>query len=169
MMITQSLRRLLLSIVIIAMVGYASNYFVRNTTISSISIFDTISLFTYFGVLIGFALTVYTFGLTMIPGIKQKIEENNKINEEQKKELYNTLVRGFGQIKEDIWLIFFSIVVIIFFSVAKEVPNTFGWRVEYLMLPETVNLTLFITSTIAMWDIIQSLFNLSEINFVLNK
>jgi hypothetical protein len=64
-------------------------------------------------------------------------------------------------------LLFYNYVIS--FSIASQIPNPFGWDVEYLMLPETVNITLFITTTIAMWDIMKTLFNLSEINLELNK
>ncbi|MFT5212501.1 MAG: hypothetical protein ACI9WV_000208 [Patiriisocius sp.] len=43
------------------------------------------------------------------------------------------------------------------------------WEVEKLMLQETINITLFITTTIAMFGIMRTLFNLSEINFKLIK
>jgi hypothetical protein len=60
-------------------------------------------------------------------------------------------------------------LIVIGFAIAREIVNPFGWEVEYLKLPETVNLTLFITTTIAMWDIMQTLFNLASINMELNK
>ena len=58
---------------------------------------------------------------------------------------------------------------ILSFAIAKEIPNPFNWQVEKYKLPDTANLTLFATTTIAMWDIMQTLFNLSEINLELNK
>lgn len=92
-----------------------------------------------------------------------------KFTEEQKSAMYDNLISGFGQIKGDIWVIFYSLLVVIFFAIAKDMTNPFGWNVEDWKLPETINLTLFITTTIAMWDIIQSLFNISEIKLELNK
>jgi hypothetical protein len=156
-----------LSLVII--IGFISNILVRKTGVSNFSIFDTVGLFTYFGVLIGFALTIYTFGLSMISDIKLKIENLDKLTSVQKDVMYNKLVSGFKEIKEDIWLIFYSIIVIIFFAIAKEITNPFGWNVEELRIPETANFTLFITTTVAMFDIMRTLFNLSEINLELNK
>lgn len=161
--------RILLFIFVIGMIGATSNILVVNTNVCTFSIFETSNLFTYFGVLIGFALTIYTFGLSMVNDIKQKIDSHKKLNEGQKRKSYDSLVSSFGQIKQDIWLIFYSILIVICFSVAKEVINPFEWNVEKYKLPETINLTLFVTTTIAMWDIMQTLFNLSEINFELNK
>ncbi len=161
--------RILLFILVIGIIGVISNVLVVNTNVCTFSIFETSNLFTYFGVLIGFALTIYTFGLSMVNDIKQKIDNHKKLNEIQKRQSYDSLVSGFSQIKQDIWSIFYSILIVICFAVAKEVTNPFGWNVEKLKLPETINLTLFVTTTIAMWDIMETLFNLSEINFELNK
>ncbi len=162
-------KRILLLLLIVSAIGVVSNYLVRTTPVSSFAIFDTANLFTYFGVLIGFALTIYTFGLSMVSDIKSKINIHKKLTEEQKKKMFVSLVSGFGEIKGDIWLIFYSILIVIGFAIAKEIPNPFGWQVENFNLPETANLTLFVTTTIAMWDIMQTLFNLSEINLELNK
>lgn len=161
--------RFILVIIVVLLIGFASNYLVKIIPISSFKIFDTVNLFTYFGVLIGFALTIFTFGLSMVSDIKSKIDNHNKISDNQKKQLYSKLVSGFGEIKEDIWIIFVSIIIVIGFEIANQIPNPFGWRVEEYNLPQTVNLTLFITTTIAMFDIMQTLFNLSEINLHLNK
>ena len=147
----------------------ASNLLARNTNVCNFSLFETTNLFTYFGVLIGFALTIYTFGISMVDSIKQKVDNHTVLNNQQKTEIYERLVNGFGQIKGDIWFIFYSIILVIIFSVLKEIVNPFGWNVENLKIPETANLTLFVTSTIAMCDIMQTLFNLSEINFELNR
>lgn len=146
-----------------------SNYLVRNTSVASFSVFNTTNLFTYFGVLIGFALTIYTFGLSMVSDIKSKIDKNQKFDEENKAFIYNRLENGFKQIKEDIWLIYYSILLIIIFAIAKEIPTPFNLEVESWKIPETINLGLFITTTISMWDIMKTLFNLSEINFELNR
>jgi hypothetical protein len=168
-MMTKKVKRQIFSFLIIALIGIISNILVRNTDVSTFSIFDTANLFSYFGVLIGFALTIYTFGLSMVSDIKEKIDKNERLELIQKGKIYQSLVEGFSQIKNDIWLIFYSILIVISFSIAKEVPNPFGFNVEVFKMPETVNLTLFITTTIAMWDIMQTLFNLSEINLELNK
>ena len=107
----------------------------------------------------------------MVSDIKSKIDSHQKLTEEQNflKKMYLSLVSGFSEIKGDIWLIFYSILIVIGFAIAKEIPNPFGWKVERFNFPGTANLTLFVTTTIAMWDIMQTLFNLSEINLELNK
>jgi hypothetical protein len=166
---SKATKRRLIEALIIIIIGVISNIIIRMTTIASFSMFDTTNLFTYFGVLIGFSLTVYTFGLSMVSDIKSKIDANKKLSDDKIKKISDSLISGFVQIKEDIWLIFYSIITIVVFAVAKQITNPFGWDVVKWMLPETINLTLFITTTIAMWDIMKTLFNLGEINLELNK
>jgi hypothetical protein len=162
-------KRILLSAGLILLIGFISNWLVLNTKILTYSIFDTASLFTYFGVLIGFALTIYTFGLSMVNDIKSRIEKLEKLTEKQKDELYSKLVRGFSEIKQDIWLIFYSLIIMIAVSITKGIQNPFDWNISEYKLPETINITLFITTTIAMYDIMKTLFNLAEINLELIK
>lgn len=166
---TKRFNRLFLVALLVAIILGGSNMLVRFTAVSVFSVFDPASLFTYFGVLIGFALTIYTFGLSMVSDIRTRIKAIEKWTETTKQEMDERLVSGFKEIKEDIWLIFYSIVAVIYFAIVKGIPNPFGWDVVYLKIPETVNVALFVTTTIAMWDIMRTLFNLSEINLELNR
>ncbi|WP_442846801.1 hypothetical protein [Leeuwenhoekiella sp. H156] len=161
--------RYFLSILIILIIGLLSNYTVINTDVSDFPIFSLISLFTYFGVLIGFSITIYTFGLSMCNDIKKNIQEIESLSQSTKEILFKKLIRGFKEIKQDIWLIFFAIIMIVIVAILSEIENPFGWEIEKFRLPETVNLSLFIISTIAMFDIMKTLFNLSEINLELLK
>ncbi len=76
---------------------------------------------------------------------------------------------GFTEIKQDIWLIFYAIILVIIFAIANEIVNPFGWEVEQYKIPETAFLSLFVLSTFAIFDIMRTLFNLSEINLELIK
>lgn len=82
---TKKNKRILFLLLIVSTIGVVSNYLVRTTPVSSFAIFDTGNLFTYFGVLIGFALTIYMFGLSMVSDIKSKIDNHKKLTEEQKR------------------------------------------------------------------------------------
>jgi len=163
----KKINRKLLALLLIIVISLISNWIVRNSSISTFSMFNFVNLFTYFGVLIGFSLTIYTFGLSMVTDIKNNIEKLDKLSKDDKENILERLLSGFSEIKEDIWLIFYSIIGVIFFGVAKEIVNPFGWEVEKYMIPETINITLFMTTTIAMFDIMKTLFNLSEINLEL--
>ena len=162
-------KRFSLPIIIVILTIIISNYLVQFTDVELLTVFDTISLFSYFGVLIGFALTVYTFGLSMIGDIKSNIAKIDNLTKEDKKEMYQNLRNGFAQIKQNIWLIFAGIILVIFMSIIKNIENPFGWNVEGYQIPETLNLTMFLLSTIGMYDIMKTMFNLSEINMELIK
>lgn len=162
-------KRILIAILIIIIIGILAHLIAVKTHVAELPIFNSLSLFTYFGVLIGFALTIYTFGLSMVVDIKKNISLMSEISVEKKEILYQKLVNGFKEIKQDIWLIFYAIILVIIFAVAKEIINPFGWNVEHYKIPETAFLSLFVLSTFAIFDIMKTLFNLSEINLELIK
>lgn len=162
-------KRLIYVISIITIAFIISNLLVRNTSILNFKMLDSSNLFTYFGVLIGFALTIYTFGLAMISDIKKDLLQLKGFTKDEKSDMLIRLVNGFNEVKEDIWIIFISLILIIFFAIAKEIPNPFSFKVEKYLIPESSNLTLFTMTTYAMFDILRTLFNLSEIKLELLK
>jgi hypothetical protein len=105
----------------------------------------------------------------MVSDIKNNIEKLKDKSDNEKDDMISNLISGFTEIKQDIWLIFLAIIGVIFFGIAKEITNPFGWNVEQYKIPETANISLFIITTIAMFDIMRTLFNLSEINLELIK
>lgn len=136
--------------------------------IGKIELFQITSLFTYFGVIIGFAITIYTFSLSMVSEIREKIQNSTIISLEKKGELKRELIEGFNEVKEDIWLVFYSIVLLI---INKGLSLFYVSCFDFLekqSLVETFNFSLFVLVTIAMWDIMNTMFNLSEINLHLN-
>lgn len=157
----------LLFIVIFAIIVFISNLIVNHIDIEELMIFNSTGLLTYFGLLIGFSLTIYTFGMSMIVDIKSNIQKMDKLSNSEKNEMYDELIDGFAQIKENIWIMFFALIIVVFVSFAKNMINPFGWHVEDYLIPETMYLALFILSTLAMMDIMKTLFNLSEINLLL--
>lgn len=146
-----------------------SYWLVQNTEIEKYAIFDTPAVFTYFGVLLGFSITVYTFGLSMTENIKKGILKLKNISKDEKVILFQKMINGFKEIEDDIWAIFWCIIIVIIASIAKNIINPFGWNVESIQIPEICNLTLFIFSTYCMYDIMKSLFNLSQVNLILLK
>lgn len=162
-------KRIIFATVFVLISFAISNYLVRQTSILNFKLIEPTNLFTYFGVLIGFALTVYTFGLAMISDIKKDLMDLDDFTEAQKENMLSRLSNGFKEIKDDIWIIFSSLILIIYFAIVIEIPNPFGWNVVSYMIPQSSNLTLFIVTTYAMYDIMRTLFNLSEIKLELLK
>jgi hypothetical protein len=161
--------RILIPIIITVIVTIISNVIIKYSDIELLSIFKPVALFTYFGVLIGFSLTIYTFGLSMISDIKNNISTLKNKTKEEKQLMFNGLRSGFSQIKQNIWLIFWAILIVILMAVLRNIINPFGWNIEEYQIPDTINLSLFFLSTISMYDIMKTLFNLSEINMELIK
>lgn len=164
-----NLKRSAIPILIAVIITAISYWLVHNTKIELLEVLNAVSMFTYFGVLIGFALTIYTFGLSMIGDIKSNISKIDNLTKEEKKEIFTGLRNGFAQIKQNIWLIFAGIILVIVLSVVKDIKNPFGWQVEVYQIPETLSLSIFFLSTLAMFDIMRTMFNLSEINMELIK
>jgi len=159
--------RILINIVIIIIIFCISNWIILKTDVKKVALLEPVNLFTYLGVLTGFSITIYTFGLTMIENINTNIDKLPKLSEDKKKEYKNSLINGFKEIREDIWCIFTSIIIVILFSILKSIKNPFEWDVEKFKIPETINLAIFIYSSLCIYDILKTLFNLSEINFIL--
>jgi len=162
-------KRAVIAIILIIAVIVVANFLVRETGIIDFKLFNSVTLFSYFGVLIGFALTIYTFGLSMVSDIKKELKENKEFSEKKVEDMLCKLSNGFDEIKEDIWIIFWSLILILFFAVVKEINNPFGWHVEHFKIPQTANLTLFVVTTFSMYDIMKTLFNLAGIKLELIK
>ncbi len=154
---------------IIAVIFLISHLLLRIVNISESSIFNSNNLFTYFGVLLGFAITVYTFGTSMVSDIIAKTFNSTSLSDANKYKTQEKLFSAFEEMKENIWIIFTSLTLVIVFALLKEIRNPIVPEVECYKIPETFNLALFITSTYSMWDLVKTLFNIAEINFLLNK
>ena len=76
--------RIIIPIIIAVAVTIVSSFIIKNSDIELLSIFKPVSLFTYFGVLIGFSLTIYTFSLSMVSDIKNNISTLKDKTEDEK-------------------------------------------------------------------------------------
>ena len=150
-------------IIVVLLVLLLSFAIIQTVDISKVTLFDSMNLFTYFGVLIGFAITVYTFGLSLLDQIKLNINQHKKFEDAKKLELKSKLNNSFVQLKENIWLIFVSIILIAIFSILKLIPNNYIDNVEKYKIPETINMSLFMLTTFAVYDIIKTIFGLTSI------
>ena len=157
------------TIIILITLIVISFFIVRLTDFSKLELFSPLSLFTYFGVLMGFSLTIYPFGLSMVVDIKSNINSLKELSTAEKDNLYDKLVSGFKEIKQDVWLIFMLIIFVVSFAILREIENPFGWDLIDYQIPETFFLSTFLISTLAIFDIMKTLFNLSEINLELLK
>lgn len=169
MMRSEKIYRGVVSILAFIFISYFSYLLVLNTNISNSKILDSSSLFAYFGVLIGFSLTIYTFGVSIAIDVKEKIDCNKNISKEKGKKIFHKLINCFDEIKSDIWIIFFSTIIVIFFQIAEEIFTPIFPNLKLKRIPEIANLTLFIVTTFLMHDIMKSMFLVSKIRLELIK
>ena len=162
-------KRLIIIFKIIIAIGLLalSNFLVRKTLIVNSPLFNIVSLCTIFAILIGFSLTIYTFGLSLITDIKDGLNQIKSLEDKKRDKLLAKLVDSFSEIKEDIWVIFISLVLVILFGVIKEFPNPFNFDIGSCKIPETAFMFLLIVAFYSMYDIMKALFHLSEIKLTL--
>jgi len=151
----------------------ASFYSVNNYDISNIKIVDNEFILTYLGIFLGFAITIYTFGVSMLDSIRSNIDLKDDITTVQKARFFKKLLKGFKELKQDIWLMFICFLIVIIFSIGKqiealsflkeiEITDTFSFKID-----KGINLSIFILSLWATYDLMKALFNVSEIQFEL--
>lgn len=142
-----------------------SGILVHLTGITQESFFDINNQITYLGILIGFALTLYTFGLSVLKDIYEIIEAINFKKIENKQSIFQELKNTFNEMKSDIIVIFSCIVSLFVNSILKTTSNPIGLNVEFLRIPEIISISVFILSTLSLLDIMKALFNLSNLIF----
>jgi hypothetical protein len=93
------------------------------------SLFDFENIVSYIGVLIGFAITIYTFGVSMIETIKRLIFRNRKLTPETKKASFEGIIKAFDSFKEDVLAIALSLAIA--FSAA--IYEMTGWPSKFVL------------------------------------
>lgn len=144
-------------------------FLVKFTNICEQDFFDLNNQITYLGVLLGFALTLYTFGLSTLKDVYDSINKLNFKDIKKKIEVVDLIKAVFKEIQDDVTIIFWAIVSVFINNVAENTVNPFGWDVENLKIPDFISLVIFSLSTHAIYDIMKSLFNLSELIFERKK
>lgn len=154
-----------MKIAIYIVVVIISGFLVHCTGIGSETFFSINNLITYLGVLIGFSLTMYTFSLPVLKDINDSIEKSEKLQFDKKVLALEKLKQVFSELKQDILLIFWSIILLVINSILSSTVNPWGWKIEYLKIPSIISLSVFLLSTIALYDIVKTLFTLSDFLF----
>lgn len=135
----------------------------------NVALFEPVGLFTYVGVLLGFAITIYTFTLSLVDSIKDGIHKIENKTEAEKDRMINSMMDGFGEMKDNIILLFVGLVVIAVFAMLKLVVNPFLPGISKFQIPEIALLSTFFFCTYSILDLMRSLFNLSETKLTLAK
>ena len=152
------LGHLILSLIIILFTDvYKQEFFNLNNNI------------TYLGVLLGFALTLYTFGISTLKDVYDNLDKMIFKDVKNKAQILCLLKQVFNEIEGDIKIIFYSIIAVFINVTAKETANPFGWDVEKYLIPEYFSILIFSLSTHAIYDIMKSLFKMSHLVFKREK
>jgi len=129
------------------------------------------------GVLAGFAITIYTFGLSLLPQLQGLLTNNTDIEQETKDRYFKSILKGFVELKEDVWIISLSFVLSILIVLTAAI---FGEQIKDFTIPcysprIIFNLWVFLKLSVlvitirAFIDLIRSLLALSEIILTLLK
>ncbi len=145
----------------------ASSLLVYHTDAEKIALFEPVGLFTYVGVLLGFAITIYKFTLSLVDNIKESIQKLTELNDETKEQLIAQLMRGFKEMKENIMLLFVGLVVITIFAMLALIENPYMNDVSRFQIPEIALLSTFFFCTYSIYDLMRTLFNISEVKLIL--
>lgn len=158
MKIRKFIKLLLVTVVIIMLASVLVYY----TDAESFSLFDPLGLFTYVGVLLGFAITIYTFTLSLVDNIKDGIHRIENKSNADKEKMINAMINGFEEMKDNIMLLFLGLVTIVIFALLKLIPNPYFPNVSKYQIPDIALLATFFFCMCLMFDLIRALFNLSE-------
>lgn len=160
---------------IILIVVYLLSFFIINQGfVTEIRIIEIDFLLTYLGLFIGFAITIYTFGISILENIKNSIIESEQITEDKRQKFLNSILNGFVELKQDILVITISFIVVIVLSFVSKLFICIGdlkltIYEFYSSIIDPVYLSIFIISIITLLDLLFSLFNVSEIYLHLFK
>ncbi|MBK7106646.1 MAG: hypothetical protein IPH62_15335 [Ignavibacteriae bacterium] len=146
---------------------------VKHTNINIKSISDNSFLFTYLGIFLGFALTIFTFIVSMVDKIKDAIEKDESKTKEQKNIAQINILSFYSEIKDDIFLIFYFFIIVTALSLFENVDipfiNTSNFFLSKIQLIVAIKLELFILSLYAIYDLTSSAFKISEATGIFKK
>jgi hypothetical protein len=144
-------------LLVVTIIVFTFIFFLKKYEVISVSFFEKSEyLFNYLGLLLGFALTIYTFLVSqyerIVAEIKKKYEGSENLH--NKMELFNSIR---DELKDDVWLIFLLLVLsgtsILFENIIIELP--------VIDLIPLLNLTFLGLSVFAINDLLQSTFKIA--------
>ncbi len=142
---------------------FGISFFLTNYKLIQYDYFIKIDfLFTFIGVFIGFGISLYTYITSIFDKIIRKI--NQKYNEDDKKEeKRESLINVHDGMKDNINFMIWGLLIVVLISVFRETINYYIKEIEILrdIIP-SVFLTVFLLTVVAIWDLIQTAFILSD-------
>ena len=123
-------------------------------------LFDDSNIISHYGIFIGFGLTIYTFIISVIESITDRVK--SKVSIERQQAVINSIFNSIGELKQDIIAIFvlFILHLMVDMIQSKEI------FIHYL---DVVQQGFFFYSITLLYDIAKVLFGFSEISMLLLK
>lgn len=148
-------------------VALAVSYFIVDSKIIDYKVFVGVEfLFTFIGVLVGFALTLFTHVVGLIDKLKTKYSTISEPTEKETK--INRLDKIYGEMKDDINFLFLALVLVVVVSLAAGLVKFYGADLRpsifecLQILKSSFILSIFILCIFAIKDLISISFKLSQ-------
>lgn len=148
-----------------------SNLLIYQFKINIGKVGDNDFLFSFFGIILGFAITIFTFIISLVEKIKEKAEIKYASDAGKKTKFENKIKALFSEIKDDIAFTFISVVIIgILYIVDVKIPkiNIVGtYFIDQKIGVESLKLSLFFLNLYAIYDLIIVSFKMSDTTGIL--
>lgn len=147
---------------------------IKHTNINIDTFVDNSFLFTYLGIFLGFAITIFTFIVSMIEKVRERIENDSSKTEAEKKVVENDIIHLYREIKQNIMLIFYSFLIIIIITLFGSVDIPFIKIPEYLGVSKidlfsAIKLEILLLSLYSIYDLAISSFTISNLTGIIKK
>lgn len=126
---------------------------VRFDVVSYKTFIDYEFLFTFIGILLGFAITLFTYITSMFETVKAKLKIKYKDQYQAKVQNLKDL---YDEIKDDVNFLFYSLIVVSAFALCAK------WLAYFETLSDSALLTIFYLSLLAMKDLIYVAIEISK-------
>ena len=142
-----------------------SYYVVLSGAVSYQYFIKTDFLFTFLGVFIGFALTLYTYLTSMFENMKKIIKTKHAHDIKVRDEKLDLLPLLHAEIKENIIFLIYALVLVVLVAVLhKPIMNIdlSRFNIEILDITNALMLTVFFLSVYALIDLVRTSFTISD-------
>lgn len=127
---------------------------------------DNDFLFNFFGILLGFAITIFTFIISMVEKIREKAEIKYAGDKNKSQKLQRKIRSLYVEIKEDIVFTFISLILIgLLYITDFNIPKIHFYKTYYFdqrIAVQSLKLALFALNIFAIYDLIIVSFRLSD-------
>lgn len=129
------------------------------------SFIKTDFLFTFLGVFIGFALTLYTYLTSMFENMKKIIKQKYANNIPVRDDKLNQLPLLHQEIKDNILFLIYALIFVVTIAIFDKKIDAIDLCSFYFNAPDIKNgflLTLFVLSVYALYDLVVTSFKISD-------